>query len=440
MHASTASAPEPQRARRRRGRSRTSSARYESALVKQEQAVHPAVDAVEEQHPARGDEHGRDEPMRAAGEPRDRARDQRAGSPTAKSAETSRSAVSPPPRVRDDPGEQEVQRRAAALAEHDVERAGRASWRPDEERERLVLVRRPRGQPARRGRWRRRERAAGDARGEAARRELAARGDRRRCGRSRGVGRRPALTTRRYPRARTLLAFAGVPIYEYQCPNGHVFEVFQRMTDPPPEVCEVCGAAPARARALPGRGPLQGLGLLLDRLRRARRRRAKDGGKESSDAAGDSRVVEVVRLEVGGESKSAEEDRRGRLARPRLAADAAGAVQARAGRRRLRRRDAQEHQDHVAVLLARRSGTTRRRSTSASPPSRQCERRAGAELDPAELQRTARRERSVASGFEQVAADERQPHERAEARQLRRRSPAAPAAAARRASGRSRPG
>jgi len=35
-----------------------------------------------------------------------------------------------------------------------------------------------------------------------------------------------------------------VPIYEYRCPKGHTFERFQSMTAPPPEKCEVCGAAP----------------------------------------------------------------------------------------------------------------------------------------------------------------------------------------------------
>jgi putative FmdB family regulatory protein len=35
-----------------------------------------------------------------------------------------------------------------------------------------------------------------------------------------------------------------VPTYEYRCPNGHVFERFQRMTDPAPAACEVCGASP----------------------------------------------------------------------------------------------------------------------------------------------------------------------------------------------------
>src|SRR3954453_6683246 len=32
-----------------------------------------------------------------------------------------------------------------------------------------------------------------------------------------------------------------VPIYEYRCPNGHTFEVMQRMSDDPVSVCEVCG-------------------------------------------------------------------------------------------------------------------------------------------------------------------------------------------------------
>jgi putative FmdB family regulatory protein len=41
-----------------------------------------------------------------------------------------------------------------------------------------------------------------------------------------------------------LLAFGRVPIYEYKCPKGHVFELFQKMTDSPPEVCEICGEGP----------------------------------------------------------------------------------------------------------------------------------------------------------------------------------------------------
>jgi putative FmdB family regulatory protein len=33
-----------------------------------------------------------------------------------------------------------------------------------------------------------------------------------------------------------------VPIYEYKCDKGHVFEVMQRMTDDPVSTCETCSA------------------------------------------------------------------------------------------------------------------------------------------------------------------------------------------------------
>jgi len=42
-----------------------------------------------------------------------------------------------------------------------------------------------------------------------------------------------------------------VPIYEYRCPNGDTFELFQKMTDPPPAACPVCGAGPVEKRLFP---------------------------------------------------------------------------------------------------------------------------------------------------------------------------------------------
>ena len=33
-----------------------------------------------------------------------------------------------------------------------------------------------------------------------------------------------------------------MPIYEYKCENGHVFDVFQSMSDDPLTKCEKCGA------------------------------------------------------------------------------------------------------------------------------------------------------------------------------------------------------
>ena len=37
-----------------------------------------------------------------------------------------------------------------------------------------------------------------------------------------------------------------MPIYEYRCENGHLFEVMQGMSDDPVSACEECGAAVER--------------------------------------------------------------------------------------------------------------------------------------------------------------------------------------------------
>ncbi len=37
-----------------------------------------------------------------------------------------------------------------------------------------------------------------------------------------------------------------MPIYEYKCENGHVFDVIQKMTDEALTECQECGAACAR--------------------------------------------------------------------------------------------------------------------------------------------------------------------------------------------------
>jgi putative FmdB family regulatory protein len=37
-----------------------------------------------------------------------------------------------------------------------------------------------------------------------------------------------------------------MPIYEYKCDNGHVFDVIQRMSDEPLTKCQECGAKAVR--------------------------------------------------------------------------------------------------------------------------------------------------------------------------------------------------
>jgi putative FmdB family regulatory protein len=40
----------------------------------------------------------------------------------------------------------------------------------------------------------------------------------------------------------SLYSAAAMPIYEYRCENGHLFEVMQKMTDVPVTHCEECEA------------------------------------------------------------------------------------------------------------------------------------------------------------------------------------------------------
>jgi putative FmdB family regulatory protein len=37
-----------------------------------------------------------------------------------------------------------------------------------------------------------------------------------------------------------------MPIYEYRCQHGHTFEVMQRMSDDPVQICETCEAPVSR--------------------------------------------------------------------------------------------------------------------------------------------------------------------------------------------------
>jgi putative FmdB family regulatory protein len=80
-----------------------------------------------------------------------------------------------------------------------------------------------------------------------------------------------------------------VPIYEYRCPNGHLFEVWHGMNEPSPEVCEVCGAAPLTRVLHPVAVHYKGSGFYsTDYGKGSRKAAGKDGGERSSEKAGDS--------------------------------------------------------------------------------------------------------------------------------------------------------
>lgn len=75
-----------------------------------------------------------------------------------------------------------------------------------------------------------------------------------------------------------------MPIYEYRCPNGHVFEIFQRMDDAPPEGCETCGAGPVQRVLFPVAVHFKGSGFYSTDYGRSRKP-AKDGGEGGGSGA-----------------------------------------------------------------------------------------------------------------------------------------------------------
>ncbi len=75
-----------------------------------------------------------------------------------------------------------------------------------------------------------------------------------------------------------------MPIYEYRCPNGHVFELFQRFHDPQPDACDTCGAGPLHKVLYPVAVHFKGSGFYSTDYGRGSRK----SGKETTETAGAS--------------------------------------------------------------------------------------------------------------------------------------------------------
>ena len=72
-----------------------------------------------------------------------------------------------------------------------------------------------------------------------------------------------------------------MPIYEYKCPQGHVFELFQRMTDQPPTGC---GEGLVERVLYPVGVHFKGSGFYSTDYGRGRRK-CEDGAKDGAPPA-----------------------------------------------------------------------------------------------------------------------------------------------------------
>ena len=94
-----------------------------------------------------------------------------------------------------------------------------------------------------------------------------------------------------------------MPIYEYRCPNGHTFEVFQRMSDPPVGVCETCGAAPVEKLLFPVAVHFKGSGFYSTDYGRGSR---KPAGKDSESGSSSDGAAKTDQPAAKSDAKSSE--------------------------------------------------------------------------------------------------------------------------------------
>jgi putative FmdB family regulatory protein len=99
-----------------------------------------------------------------------------------------------------------------------------------------------------------------------------------------------------------------VPIYEYRCPNGHTFELFQKMADPPAESCPTCGAGPVEKLLFPVAVHFKGSGFYSTDYG-SRKSKATDGEastttEKASDKVADKPATDSKPKPASGDSGS----------------------------------------------------------------------------------------------------------------------------------------
>jgi putative FmdB family regulatory protein len=95
-----------------------------------------------------------------------------------------------------------------------------------------------------------------------------------------------------------------MPIYEYKCANGHVFDVIQKMSDDPLDVCQECGA-PAERVLHPVAVHFKGSGFYNTDYGR-KKAGAGSNGSSSEDSGSSSEASDSGSDSKPSESKSSD--------------------------------------------------------------------------------------------------------------------------------------
>ena len=99
-----------------------------------------------------------------------------------------------------------------------------------------------------------------------------------------------------------------MPIYEYRCENGHLFEVMQKITDDPVTQCEECGA-PVQRVFHPVAVHFKGSGFYNTDYGTARRKRETEASAKEGADKSDAKQAEKKSADGGGGSSSAGESK-----------------------------------------------------------------------------------------------------------------------------------
>ncbi len=99
-----------------------------------------------------------------------------------------------------------------------------------------------------------------------------------------------------------------MPTYEYRCPKGHEFELFQRMSDEPVADCPTCGLAAERLLSAGGGLLFKGEGFYITDYRSPEYKKKAEaesgGGKSAAKGAGGSGSDAASKSSGGGAKPS----------------------------------------------------------------------------------------------------------------------------------------
>lgn len=101
-----------------------------------------------------------------------------------------------------------------------------------------------------------------------------------------------------------------MPTYEYRCSNGHEFERFQRISEPPVETCPECGAGVERLFSVGGGLLFKGSGFYITDYRKDSYKKAAAAESGGGSGAGqDAPAKSEKKPETKGEGSSGSADK-----------------------------------------------------------------------------------------------------------------------------------